>query len=247
MNRPEVILLLTATLDPGDMAYVQRNNPNLRREDYRNSLLNFLAEPATPPIVFCENSGSDLCWAKELFETFNPYNKQLELISFCGNDYPRHRGKGYGEIGIIAHALTHSRILRPDTRILKITGRYFVSNIGVLMKRITSALPYEVMVDLRGNLSWSDSRVFYATSAFLRSYLLPLLNEADDSEGMTFEVLLARAVHLAMSHRKRWAMLPCAPIIRGVSATSGNSYKSGVLSNFKREAFRYLKQAVLSR
>lgn len=247
MHPPDIILLLTATVDPGDMAFVALKEPAARRQEYCYALKNWLGDFATPPIVFCENSGEDLGWVEKIARDENPYRKTIESFSFHGNDYPRHRGKGYGEIGIISHALGKSRLIHSNTRVLKVTGRYFVKNIYRLMQRISDDKEISIFADLRRNLSWADSRVFCTTADFLKTYLIPLQNEADDSASVTFECLLARAIHAGMFHSMQWAMLPCTPIIQGTSGTVGFVYSTSTIATLRRELFRLLKSAVLSR
>ena len=105
----------------------------------------------------------------------------------------------------------------------------------------------DVFCDLRGNLTWADTRLFCATTRFIREFFLPMEESIDDTAGITIEHVLGRAVHSAMSRGRRWSMFPRAPRIHGISGTSDVIYPDSLVTRYKRELFRALKTAVLAR
>lgn len=246
MKRP-IVLLLTATVNPGKMSYLQLRDPMIRLRAYEQAFRFYLSTLPACPLIFCENSGFDLASIRTIATTENHHSRQIEILSFSGNDYPPELGKGYGEMGILAHVLADSRRLPENALVLKITGRLEVGNIARLLFGLDRKPEVELFCDLRGNLSWADSRVFAASVRYLRSHLLPLREAADDSRGITFEHLLARAAHRAMAAGSVWAMLPAAPEIHGVSATTQDRYGTSLIARFRQEAFRRLKAAILER
>jgi hypothetical protein len=246
MKRP-LVVLLTATIDPGMMGYLQIRDPMVRLRAYEQALRFYLSGPPGPPLIFCENSGYDLTSIKTIAAKDNPQSRQIEILSFAGNDYPPGLGKGYGEIGILAHVLANSRCLPANALVLKITGRLKVRNVASLVDGLDQRPEIELFCDLRGNLSWADSRVFAATVGFLGSHLLSLRDAVDDSRGVTFEHVLARAAHLALARGSLWSMLPTTPEIQGVSATSLERYPNSWIARIRRETFRRLKVAILGR
>ena len=87
------VLLLTATIDPGNTIMVARRDPLLRLEDYRLALESWLSAEAAAKIVVCENSGYDLAPLRRIVPT--RAGREVEFISFSGNQHGATRGKGY--------------------------------------------------------------------------------------------------------------------------------------------------------
>ena len=243
----DVVILLTATVEVHGVAYMARQDPKVRLNDYKQALRLWLKTSGSFPLIFCENSGYNLSEIEQIAQNCNPYNKKVEFLSFNDNDYPRGLGKGYGEIRTIGYALNYSQLLRPDTLVIKVTGRHYVQNIGCIVNGLRKMPKSEVYCDMRGNLTWADSRVFCSTIPFIRNLLIPMQETCNDTAGITIEHVLARAAHQCLIQGQSWAMLPCFPDIRGVSGTSGVVYPSSFLNRLKRSFFYRLKAAVLAR
>lgn len=242
-----LVVLLTGCINPGNVCSVARRDPETRLNDYRQSLKYFLQLPGIANIVFCENSGADLSGIQEVARLNNPYHKNLEMLSFYGQpDHPEY-GKGYGEMRIINYALDHSNIVRESSMIMKITGRLIVANSEAIAKAISKTNGIDVFCDLRRNLSTADSRLFCATPRFLREYFMSFQEIMNESTGICFEDVLARAVHRAMADGLRWSMLPYAHDMRGVAGTANEPLPSSRWNFISRELFRSIKSAVLSR
>jgi hypothetical protein len=246
MSSTDTAVLLTATVSVGGMIATRRADPAVRLADYAGALTRWLAQRDCPPLVFCESSGHDLADLERIARERNPGKTPVEFLSFSGNTYPPGRGKGYGEMGIMDHALAHSRLLSAARMILKVTGRLVVPNAARIAGCLSLA-GIQVYCDLRDNLVRADSRVFAASPEFLREFLLPLREQVDDARQVSFEHVLARAVHLALAGGACWALLPEAPDIRGVSATTDEAYPSSWLSRLRRALFRRIKASVLDR
>lgn len=243
----DVVVLLTATVEVRGVVFMARQDPKVRLEDYKQALRLWLNTRAAPPLIFCENSRYDLSEIEEIGKECNPYDNQVELLSFDDNNYPRGLGKGYGEIRTIAYALDHSRQIGRDTLVIKVTGRHYVENIGCVVRELREMPKADVYCDMRGNLSWADSRVFCTTVSFLKDVMIPMQENCNDTDGITIEHILARAVHQGLAEGQRWAMLPCSPDIRGVSGTLGVTYPSSPWARFKRALFHRVKKIVLAR
>lgn len=242
-----IVLILTATVDVRGVAFMERRDPTIRLNDYKWALSAWLANPGTPPLIFAENSGYSIGELHTLARRENRHGHVIEFLSFDDNDYPRSLGKGFGELRTIRHALDHSHLINDDTFIIKVTGRHYVHNVSDLANLSTAAGDVDVFCDLRGNLTWADTRVFCATTRFIREFFLPMERAVDDTGGITIEHVLGRAVHLAMSRGRRWSMFPRAPHIHGVSGTSDVTYSDSFVTRSKHELFRALKTAVLAR
>lgn len=237
-NRDSLVLL-TATVDPGETMFVKRRDPLQRLQDYKTTLRWWLNNLATPAVIFCENSNFDLTEIREIIERYNQYNKKVEILSYDGRAYPPHLGKGYGEMKIIAYALNHSSLIGINTRITKVTGRYCVRNYARILRSIIADRETEIFCDFRGNLSWCPSQIFCGTTDFIGRYLLPLQEMIDDSEGIDFEIVLARAVHRARAEGHKWSMLPELPDIYGIRATDNRP--------LKRPRWRWIRAEIVHR
>ena len=161
-----ISLLLTSCIDPGFVHSVARRDISTRLNDYIISLKFWLHLPSIMNIVFCDNSGFDLTCIRELVRTENKYNKKIEILSFYGQPELPEYGKGYGEMSIIHYALEHSDILSKTNMIMKVTGRFIVSNATSLVQAVSGMNGIDVFCDLRRNLSTSDSRGFLRIAAF---------------------------------------------------------------------------------
>jgi len=238
-------LLLTATIEPGKIPYLKRADPELRRRDYAQAFRRWMTHPIENPIVFCENSGADV----SDFDTLARDRRSaapVEIISFRGQQDVDVRGKGYGELRLIEHALESSTILSAAPLVMKVTGRLFISNAAEILNRVDGQSA-TIFCDLRQNLSVADSRVFFATPDFLRDYLFFRAQEIDDLAGVMFETVLARAVHHALSDGSTWKPLPLSPRWHGLAGTADHPYKSSVADLWRREIFRALKAGILKR
>jgi len=213
-------VLLTATIRPGNVPCLARRDPSVRIEDYKSALRRWLADPLPNPIVFCENSGYDLTAVERLCRD---HNKRVEFISFLEDPTTFPRGKGYGEVGIIAHALKQSSLLRNARRVLKVSGRVYVPNASALVAAMDKFPNVDVFCDLRHNLTWGDSRIFCASKDVLANHLVSRRCLIDDSRGVFLEHALARAIHGVMAEGGQWSQLPVAPLLAGISGTSNRT------------------------
>jgi hypothetical protein len=249
MGGSNIVVLLTATIDPRNMVKLVRREPQQRLDDYRNALQNcWLSNELIADLVFCENSNADLTDIHKLFAVRPLTCGRAESMSFDGQQFPRHLGKGFGEIGIISYALRHSKLLREDNPlVIKVSGRLEVVNFGKLVKLTMAHPDFDISCDFRGNLQWADSRVFISRADFLRNYLVPMQSLLDESRGITFEHILGRATHRGIADGVRWRPMQCTPDIRGVSGTTNIRYPSSLTSWLRRDGFRRLKNWTLAR
>jgi hypothetical protein len=247
MTRTGVVVLLTACVHPGDVVGLARRDPATRLDDYRTALKRWLQVRSIDAIVLCENSGADVSMLRREVEAAPAGSPPVEIIVFEGQTFDPRLGKGFGEMGIIQHALERSAHLAGARIVLKATGRLFVTNAGRIARTIGQADGIDVFCDLRRNLATADSRVFAATPRFLREHLVPLRSMIDDSAGVCFEDALARAVHGAMAQGARYAPLPRAHRLVGIAGTNNQRIPDGFFDHLRREVFGRVKAFVLSR
>jgi hypothetical protein len=93
-------------------------------------------------------------------------------------------------------------------------------------------------------LTFADSRVFAFAPDFFEERLEPLHPLIDDSNGVYFEHVLARAIHAEMADGGGWLPLPVDPVIIGRGGTSGKTYAAGphrvVVRSARRRLMRWL-------
>ncbi len=147
-------------------------------------------------------------------------------------------------MGILAHALAHSRLVRESTHLFKISGRYFVANAHSLLACVRDAHPPpDIVCDLRENLTVADSRWFAGSVAFFRDHLVTRRAMIDDSRNVFFEHALARAVHSAMGAGLAWRFPATAPRLIGITGTTDKAIRIGpskrLMHHVKHRVFRY--------
>ena len=130
-HMPRNILLMTATITPlPGIPVLARTDPKARLQDYQTALAFYsgLLDGPFDAIVFAENSNSDVSPLIAASSKRRHFDK-IEFISFYGLDYEPKHGRGFGEFRLVDHAISTSRLIRPDDVIWKVTGRYVVKNI----------------------------------------------------------------------------------------------------------------------
>ncbi|HEY5993158.1 MAG TPA: hypothetical protein VIU46_01005 [Gallionellaceae bacterium] len=244
MTERNICIVLTCTIDVCGVAFTERSDIETRHKDYQIALRKWLKNRYVGRIVVVENSGYDLAALKQIVAE-EKSGKQVEFISFFGQDFPRHLGKGYGEAQALARVASDSRLLGSSGSFIKINGRYYVPNAHRFLEQLNPDV--DVMTNLSKGLTWSDSRVFGGSSKFLKDYLCPEGRRVDDSASFFFEHALACATHRAIADGLNWVLLPCTPHIDGMSGTANSLYKQSWLRTVARDIFLRVKAAIIFR
>lgn len=207
------VLLLTGCVRPDGMPYTQLTDVDVRRRQYMDAI-DFYLEQTDCPVVFCENSQTDLSSAF----AEHPQCRRLECLTFrAGGD--NQRGKGYGEVEIIGYAFKHARALREPCTVVKITGRLMVTNIAAIVRSLTYRKDFVTCL-MHSDLSFADSRVFCGSTAFYRE-LLEERERVNDSQGVFLEHVLRDVV---MASPIAFRPFEEEPLITGMSGTTGETY-----------------------
>ena len=148
-------LIMSATLTPPTAA-VARADPADRLIDYLDALRYYLSLPHTviDRILFVDNSNSDLTPLINAAQQL-PHDKDVELISFAGNDHPYQRGKAYGEFKLMDFGLATTTLFAPEDIVWKITGRLKFLNLPDMAARCKN-LHFDILCDLH-NVPWVGS------------------------------------------------------------------------------------------
>jgi hypothetical protein len=238
----QVSIVLTSTVDVRGISNMERADPALRLGDYRRALARWLDDPWVRNVILVENSGYPLDELKEMARR-HPSGKQVEFLSFDGQDFPRHLGKGYGESLALRHVLRESTQLQATGRFLKVNGRYYVSNVSQVLSCMEPSTG--VFCNLTKSLTYSDSRVFGGDIEFLDHVVREGLH-TDDSRGFWFEHTLAKAALRAIADGKPWQFIRRLPVVEGYSGTMNRPYSEPRLKLRLKGLGHALKQRLLS-
>lgn len=245
-DQKAVCLILTATVDPSGISFMKRTDKDQRYRDYKQALAKWLGTDCLDGIIFCENSGADLSELEDMATTAG--GTKTEFLSFYGQDFPRSRGKGYGEMLTLKYILEHSSMIDKweNSFLIKVNGRYFVKNIYLLSHFLRNNPDLDAVCTFRENLRYSDSQVFAGSRYFFLNYLFPLSENIDDTGGVFFEHVLARAVHLGLSQDRKWSLPPVVPDIEGFMGTSNTSLKLSPMKKISCSIKHKLRQHIYS-
>ena len=198
---------------------------SVRLKDYGRALNRWLSDATFESIVFCENSAYDLSILRRVA------GDRVQFLSFSGNEYPRHLGKGFGEMLILGHALSVIPF-REDDLIVKVTGRYFVRNAHALVSYMRDQQDCEVFCNLYAD-GTAESRIFAASARFFKEHLLVLRERVNDTAGVYFEHVLAAAVGGAIQDGVHLASLPETPDIVGISGTHDRNFNPSTIERVR--------------
>jgi hypothetical protein len=245
------VLLLTACVRPAPgVASLARSDPGERLADYGTALRYWLEHWSEQyrGLVLVDNSGADLR-ALHLAAAGAP--GPVEILSFVDDPLPAGMHYGWGELGIVDHALERSTLLRGAGRFAKITGRLWFPRLPGLLRCTAGD---DAVVDCRANLGKRHQRMPFVASQlmvfdqdFYRRRLLGLRADMRPVYGSNYleHVLLARLDALVGEHRIRWRF-PFNVEPRGVGGHSGRSYRrpAAIATSVVRGAARRIAPAL---
>jgi hypothetical protein len=237
---------LTATVDVRGVGMLARTDPDERYRDYCWALERWANCPGFDALVLVENSGHDISGFRDIVSGSLLGPESVEFLSFDGQDFPRHLGKGYGEALNLGHVMSESQLLANEDYVLvRSNGRNVVENIQAFLAVLDG--PVDVLCDLQQSLTWADGRVLAGTIPFFRDYVCRFGRDVDDSRGYNFEHALARAIHAAMADGLTWSPFPEPPVIQGFSGTSNKPIADRKLKRVARKLQHRVKLRMLRR
>lgn len=149
IQKPEYLVVMTASIVPAQTTKNFRSDPRVRLDDYKRALRFWLAEPhpSLRRILFLENTGYDLSELEAIAREENPLGKEVEFLSMRGNRIPEGRHYGYGEMQMLDEGLSQSRLWQSTSHMIKATGRLVFPSIGRLMNKLPDQ--FDVFVECR--------------------------------------------------------------------------------------------------
>jgi hypothetical protein len=231
-QQPRAGLIMSATLTPPVKA-VARSNPMERLEDYLEALRYYLELPSTviDRILFIDNSASDLAPLHQLASEI-PHTKDIELISFSGNEHPYQFGKAYGEFKLMDFGLEKTTLFGPEDVIWKTTGRLKFLNLAK-MNACSAKFPFDILCDLH-NVPWvgsgkwhnhqnMDLRVFAFRMSAYNALLRGLWHSREqgfDAEFFYHEMMMKNSAYRIVPR------FPLQPRLQGISGRHQRDYQS---------------------
>jgi hypothetical protein len=247
------LLVMTATINPySNVVWSDRNDPAVRMKDYCEALEFYLKKcKLIDRIVFVENSDSDLAPLRRIVENHGG-GKQVEFVSFYGQDYPAEYTRGYGELWSLDHAFRNSRLmsqLSDEDKCWKVTGRYRATNLDRFIR--TAPPSYDIYADFRYWKEMVDVRLF----SFSRGgYERLLLGRYPEMNGVILERFFFNRFTLLIEEKGEEASgiipeLYYVPQIEGIGAFQNMNYMRGKLKvvYHVRSILRFFKNLVRPR
>ena len=233
----QYIILLTGCINPNGMSFTSLSDATIRLKQYLTAI-NFYLSSTNYPIVFSENSGTNI----SNFFDLHTDTKRLEILSFTGN-HNKEKGKGYGEAEIIDYALKKSLIIstyKDNCSIIKITGRLIIKNITKLIEnKFLFQDNRSIVASYNSNFSFVDTRIIIAPIGFFYSFISHK-EDINDQANIYFENIFSNCIKF--NRRYRYYPFFIEPLIKGQSGTTGDLYTPSI-PTFKRRLL-YLKYEI---
>lgn len=203
----------------------------LREEAIISSLRQWAKLRCVTKIVICDGSNFDFTSATDELVLSRP-GLDIECLSFQNDAEAVGRyGKGYGEGQIISYAMENSRILANAPAFAKCTGKLWVANFEACAKRFDGRASF--LLSGRRRVSYVDTRFYIVSRTFFREKLAQRYVAVRDNEGYYLEHAYAEA--LVGETSDKVTIWP-APIIEGLSGSSGKAYANSALKRLRLAA-----------
>tara|TARA_B100001121_G_scaffold277336_1_gene267195 strand:+ start:749 stop:1492 length:744 start_codon:yes stop_codon:yes gene_type:complete len=232
-------LILTCTIDPGDMPNLVRSNIDSRLKDYKKSFNFWLKNDFIKKLILIENSNYDLTYFRNVSK--NVANKEIEIISSNSNNtFNKELGKGYGQYLCLKEVFEKSVIAKKTDYFIDVTGRHCVKNFDNIIRHIFSCNT-DIYVNITNNLKFADCNIYGGSKKFFLDYLIPETEKTNDKTNKIFENCVANAVLKAISEGLILSDTPIYADIEGYIGTNGKKYKQNFFKKTKLYFYRKLK------
>ena len=239
MQKIDFCLILTATINPGDMPDLVRKDVSTRLNDYKKSFEFWLKKSTIKKIIFIENSNYDLSFFYNLAKKYK--DKKIEILSNNLNSkFSKSLGKGYGQYLCLNEVFKISSLAKETNYFIDVTGRHCVKNFEKILEDINFNRS-DIYVNLSNNLKFSDTNIYAGSKDFFINYVIPETSKTNDEEYNIFEHCVAKATLKAISNGFTLSRTPIYPVIDGYIGTNGKKYKQNFFKKLKLYLFRILK------
>ncbi len=227
------VILLSATIKPDPLIHIGRIDSEEREEDYYKAVSFYLKRGY--PVVFVENSDFN----SERIQNLSRKSPYFEYITFLSE--VSHLGKAKGEFEIINYALTNSKLLSEVDYVIKITGRYIISNIDSLLLP-TNAITKDVYINPTRNLKWADTRLMMMKKSFYFSYFLPMaIRNFDENNKVFMENIFMKSLLKYLLDGGELNLWPAYPAYQGIDGTHNEIVIFSLFKSWKYNLYYQIK------
>jgi hypothetical protein len=214
------VLLLTATVAPGEIPDLKLRDPGQREAHYLETLARWCgALPEDWAIVVAENSN----WPASRFTDVGKQAGREVHVLECPDRGSR-KGKGVGEAGLLDD-FARCDLAQRSGWVFKCTGRLYVHNVGTCLPSLGEG--GGVCGAIVPSLNQMDSRFFGASPDVFREYFTGMGDEIREDEGVFFEHIAARRLLSALGAGHAFRPFKTLPYVVGRSASLDASYHGG--------------------
>jgi hypothetical protein len=227
------VILLSATIKPDPLIHFGRIDFEEREEDYYKAVSFYLKRGY--PVVFVENSDFNSESIQNLSKT-SPHFEYMTFISEVS-----HLGKAKGEVEIINYALANSKLLSKVDYLIKVTGRYIISNIDSLLLP-TDGIRKDVYINPTRNLKWADTRLMMMKKSFYFNYFLPVaVKYLDEKNNNYMENVFMKSLFQYLLDGGELNLWPAYPAYQGIDGTHNEIVIFSLFKSWKYNLYYQLK------
>lgn len=238
LEKNNICLLLTSTINAKDFSFVGRRGMKNRENDYLEAILFY--SKFNFPIVFIDNSN----YRSKQIESVISNLSESEYLTFESEE--SYRGKGHGELEILKFGLKSSVIIQKYRNIVKISGRYIISNFYQFYSKLNLSKSFHYCNYSR-KFTWVDTRVMVLDKSFIINYLFPTMEKfLNESESIFFERAYARSIHLYQFEGGEISLWPVYPYFNGVNGENGKQISFSIIKKIKYNIYYKIKTYVFS-
>ncbi|NEN25728.1 hypothetical protein G3O08_19750 [Cryomorpha ignava] len=227
----DAAICMTATITPNTVL-VSATDVSERLADYKKCI-RFYLDQTNLPIYFLENSDYDL--SKDVdFEVFKAVER-FKLIRF--KPHPdSEKGKGFQEFYTLDRFVKNHL---KESVLIKVTGRYIVKNVEVLIAQIQSQLT----IDLHRKMKVAITGFFVVDKAIYLAHFYEKYKLANDKNGKFIEHVLYDEI-MSSSLKSITTLLPQNSQYRGVSGSYGGSLERNKYKMMVRQMERKILRSL---
>ena len=239
MRYDNYILLITGCASPNpNVPHLKVKERAEREKQYYESIKYYITSTPIKNIIYCDNSLAQKSY--EIARLAKKNNKEFEWLAFEGNQKKViEQGKGYGEGEIIYYAITHSRIIKEDSYLIKVTGRLIVKNLSFILKFTNPRQIYFHPIKTVDGRIYINTRLYMMPVVIYRSYFVDAYKQVDDRNLFFLEHAFGSAVK---DNSIKFNCFITAPIYEGISGSKGNVYQYNLQEHLKDTVKMYLEK-----
>lgn len=212
-------LIITTAVFPRDVPYLSMTDSNERITKYIKAVQEWRMRIPTLKIILCDGTGFD--WGAEIGGLYDDIN--FEFLSHINDvEGVKKYGKGFGEIQTLNFVVDNSVFLKSSPQFMKITGKYWVSNINSIpIKDLYSSFKCKSIYKISNRKLLYINSAFYISSVeFYKKYFYNSYKLINDHMGDDLEHVLAK---ILIKERVSNYQFRCSPDICGWTGTSNSS------------------------